>query len=406
VPLFPLRLVGKEARVFWHILQRVIFFELLKIFALALLGITGIIVMAGIVAEATQRGLTPAQIIMVIPLLVPSFLPYTVPATTLFAACIVYGRLAHDNEVLALKSAGVHVLYVIWPGLFVGVLMSAVTMSLYYHTIPYSHRLLRTQVLKDVEEYLYAMLKKDHCIKQPGLNYSMWVHQVQGKRLLDAIFRHQNEQGQYDIIARAEEAELHVDLENKQVIVQMRHGNAFGADTAKGYATFDFQEWRVELPSFMDKNVIRPTDLVWQELLVKRQDLIADRAKAAAKLDAERQRGTASRPALDDLAYAAKRVQLELNSVNAELHMRPALSFGCLFFVLVGCAVGIWFGRSDYLSAFITCFLPIVVIYYPLLLCFTNLAKDGRLPAGIALWAANGVLALAAPVLFWRLARN
>ena len=92
--------------MFWHILQRTIFFELIRIFALALLGITGIIVMAGIVAEATQRGLSPAQIIIAIPLLVPSFLPYTVPATTLFATCIVYGRLAHDNEILALKSAG------------------------------------------------------------------------------------------------------------------------------------------------------------------------------------------------------------------------------------------------------------------------------------------------------------
>src|SRR5947208_3324409 len=109
---------------------------------------------------------------------------------------------------------------------------------------------------------------------------------------------------------------------------------------------------------------------------------------------------------LNHLAYTAKHLTLELNSVNAELHMRPALSFGCLFFVLVGCAVGIWFGRSDYLSAFIICFLPIVVVYYPLLLCFTNLAKDGKLPPSLALWAANGVLALVAPILFWRLARH
>src|SRR5947209_8164512 len=191
--------------------------------------------MAGVVAEATQRGLTPAQIIMVIPLLVPSFLPYTVPATTLFAACIVYGRLAHDNEVLALKSAGVNVLYVIWPGVFVGILMSSLTMALYYHTIPYSHRLLRSQVMKDVEDYLYALLKKDRCIQQPRLNYAMWVRQVQGKRLLDAIFRHQNERGEYDVIARADEAELRVDLENHQVVVHMRHGHAFGHDAAKGY---------------------------------------------------------------------------------------------------------------------------------------------------------------------------
>lgn len=86
--------------------------------------------------------------------------------------------------------------------------------------------------------------------------------------------------------------------------------------------------------------------------------------------------------------------------------MRPALSFGCLFFVLVGCPVGIWFSRSDYLSAFITCFLPIVFLYYPLQLCSTNLAKDGKLQPTIALWLANAAIGLIALGLFRRLLKN
>lgn len=395
--------------MFSHIVQRMIFFELVKVFALALLGITGIIVMAGIVAEATQRGLTPAQILMVIPLLVPSFLPYTVPATTLFATCIVYGRLAHDNEILALKSAGVHIRYVIWPGIVIGLLMSTLTMALYYHAIPFSHRLLRTKVMNDVEDFLYAQLKKDHQIKQQGLNYVMFVQHVQGRRLLPAIFRHYNEQGQCDITAWSREAELHVDLPNKQVVVHMRHGEVFGNDIDKGHAFFEDKEWRVDLPSFIEKHIPRPSDLVWPELMAKRHALTTDIQSKSQELVQKSQIRitTPDHPkVIEHLGYTVKQLVLQLNGINAEIHMRPALSFGCLFFVLVGCAVGIWFGRSDYLSAFITCFLPIVIVYYPVLLCFTNLAKDGRLPPGPALWAANGVLALAAPVLFWRLARH
>ncbi len=395
--------------MFRHILQRTIFFELLKIFVLALVGITGIIVMAGIVAEATQRGLTPAQILMVIPLLVPSFLPYTVPATTLFATCIVYGRLAHDNEILALKSAGVHIRYVVWPGVAVGLLMSCLTMAFYYHAIPYSHRLLRTKFLDEVEDYLYALLKKDGQIKQPGLNYEIAVRQVQGKRLIDAIFRHRNEQGQCDIIARANEAELHVDIKNRQVVVHMRHGSIFGNDVDKGHGIFEDQEWRVELPPSFEKQRLSPSDLVWRELLGRRRELTENVQANTLELD-QKLRGRMTTPdqpkIIEHLTHTLKQVVAQLNSVNAEIHMRPALSFGCFFFVLVGCAVGIWFGRSDYLSAFITCFLPIVVVYYPVLLCFTNLAKDGTLAPSLALWAANGVLALVAPFLFWQLAKN
>ena len=95
-----------------------------------------------------------------------------------------------------------------------------------------------------------------------------------------------------------------------------------------------------------------------------------------------------------------------LLALDTELQMRPALSFGCFFFALIGCPVGIWFSKSDYLSAFITCFLPIVFIYYPLQLCSTNLARDGRVPPAASLWAANALLGMIAVFLFYRLLRN
>src|SRR5262249_5108713 len=92
--------------------------------------------------------------------------------------------------------------------------------------------------------------------------------------------------------------------------------------------------------------------------------------------------------------------------LDAELQLRPALAMGCFFFVLVGCPVGIWFSRSDYLSAFITCFLPIVFLYYPLLLCGTNLAKSGRFDPILTIWAANALMGVIALGLFRRLLRN
>src|SRR5213080_1729494 len=108
-----------------------IFWKLVKVFSLSLLGITGILLMAGIVAEASQQGLTLFQVLEIIPLLIPSTLPYTIPATTLFATCVVYGRLSADNEILAIKAAGVNLFTVVWPGLVLGIVMSVVTMSLY-----------------------------------------------------------------------------------------------------------------------------------------------------------------------------------------------------------------------------------------------------------------------------------
>jgi lipopolysaccharide export system permease protein len=85
--------------------------------------------------------------------------------------------------------------------------------------------------------------------------------------------------------------------------------------------------------------------------------------------------------------------------------MRPALALGCFCFVLIGCPVGIWASRSDYLSVFIICFMPTVFVYYPLLLAGLNLAKDGKLPA-ISAWTADMVGIVAAFFLIKRLMKR
>ena len=88
------------------------------------------------------------------------------------------------------------------------------------------------------------------------------------------------------------------------------------------------------------------------------------------------------------------------------MQMRPAVGLGCLCFVLVGCPVGIWFGRSDYLSSFITCFMPIVFFYYPLMLCGTGMAKEGRLAPAALVYGPDALVAALGAALFWRLLKN
>ncbi len=396
----------------FSILHRMILWELLKVFFLSLVAITAILLMAGIVAEASQQGLGPMQLLTIIPLLIPSTLPYTLPATTLFATCVVYGRLAADNEILAIKAAGVNILKVAWPGLFLGLIISCATMGLYYRIIPYTHYLMRTIFLDDVKGLLYGLLKKDKCLDHPHLDFIIHVRDVQGRKLIDATFQHRlkGERHVHDFVITAREAELEVDTRKHKLIVKMCDGEVSNQSGAHG--VFQYREEEVDLPSFGDSHVARARDLSWKQLFRHRQtlvDMIATNTGGIEETQEEmKEPDEAARREKHkkNLKEAALMYRFGIQQIDAEVQMRPALSFGCLCFVLIGCPVGIWFSRSDYLSAFITCFLPIVFVYYPLMLCGTNYAKQGKFDPMLTVWAADILVGLVGVVLFARLLRN
>lgn len=396
--------------MFGSILQRMILWELAKVFLLSLIGITGILLMAGIIAEASQQGLGPTQILAAIPLLVPSTLPYTIPATTLFATCVVYGRLAADNEILAIKAAGINAIKIVRPGLILGLSMSAATMGLYYRIIPYTHHLLRAMVFNDAEELLYSLLRKHQEIRYSSFPYQIFVKGVKGKTLLNPIFKRRSADGTIDWVAHAREAQLQV-LPSKGLIdIQMKDCIVWGENEASG--RIKDESLPVELPrDFGKQGQRRPRDLTWQEILDKRVEL----HRKASDLEQRKSLITARQilisapgpmPHLKFFNEQIAQIEQEIVALNVELQMRPALSLGCLFFILVGCPVGIWFSRSDYLSAFITCFLPIVFVYYPLMLCGTGMAKEGRINMIPLVWGADAIVGGVGVLLFWRLLKN
>ncbi len=88
------------------ILQRYVMGEVLRAFLLALLTITIVIVLFMVMVEAAKMGLTPREILHLVPYVIPGSLPYTIPVSLLFSVTVVYGRLASDNEVIAVKTAG------------------------------------------------------------------------------------------------------------------------------------------------------------------------------------------------------------------------------------------------------------------------------------------------------------
>ena len=410
---------------FGSTLNRMIFIELVKVFLLTLGSLTGLFLLAGIIQQAMQLGLSPAQIIAAVPLFVPSTLPYTIPATTLFASCVVYGRLAHDNEIVAVKGAGVHLFTILQPAILLGIITTTITGGLYHSIIPHTQQQLQEELLKDPEEALYSTLRRERSLRHPNSDFVMYVRDVQGRRLIDVVLKQKTKlkdkqtgtevTNGYDYVFRARVAQLRVDAAEGIMYIDPDRFVVYNP-TTQGTSALN-APLPVKLPENFNASDARtrPSALLWDELGPRVEYLEGERNKKLAERDEARRRvGLIPEGDLRNIALAQDahyKSQIEnatrlVANVRAEYYMRPALAFGCFVFALIGCPVGIWATRADYLSTFVICFLPTVFVYYPLLFAGTNLAKDGKMPLGLGCWLADLVMGAFGLLLTWRLLRR
>ena len=332
--------------------------------------------------------------------------------------------MAHDNEITVLRSAGVHILHLFKPAVLLGSTASAVTFALYLGVIPSTQRIMRDRLVNDAEDVLYGMLKRDGCIRHPGLNYVIFVKEVQGKRLIEVVFKKRAKPREgvnpalagYDVVARAREAKLRVDPANSQLLVDMENVQVTGEQETNGQVLSRTEPVPLPVQIFGKDSRERPSSQTWDELRQTRVDVeqrYQESAAKAAQVERDLKLLTPGTPTYKqhqeeyaNHAYAAKDALRLLHNVDAEFQIRPALAFGCLCFVLIGAPVGIWASRSDYLSVFMVCFLPTVFVYYPFMMSGTKFAKDGRFDALPSIWAANAVLFSISMFLIWRLTKR
>lgn len=407
-------------------LNRMIFWELVRVFLLSLGTLTSLFLIVFVVQQASALGLTLSQIIRAAPLLIPSALPLTIPATTLFASCVVYGRLSHDNEIVALKAAGVHLFGIVKPALLLGVITTVVAASLYHTTIPSTQRQFFEEVLSDPEEVIYNMLRRDGRLNHSSSPYVLYVRDVQGKRLIDVVIKRRVKLrdpqtgteviGGYDVVARANEAQLHVDMGANVISIDSEFRFVIYEKNASG-STSNPGPFTMDLPDSVSGKEAREkiNTLTWDDLPGAIARTQADRDELVQKRDARKAEiDRIVDPGLRSLALnemAAYKYQIDaksrhLRNLQAEVHYRPALAVSCFVFALIGCPVGIWANRADYLSTFLICFLPTLIVYYPMLLVGIDMGKNGRLPLALGCWLADIVMSGLGSVLSWRLLRR
>ena len=70
-----------------------------------------------------------------------TFMPVIFPIAFLLAVLMGFGRLSGDGEVLAMRSAGLSVVSMLWPTMALGILLSIITLICNFYFVPYGSKM-------------------------------------------------------------------------------------------------------------------------------------------------------------------------------------------------------------------------------------------------------------------------
>jgi lipopolysaccharide export system permease protein len=308
---------------------------------------------------------------LVLPLLIymlPAFLALTLPMALLVTVLLICGRLAGDLEVAALKASGVSPLRLFRPFLAVGIIVTLLISWLTLVVGPWSSgafqrqlfRIFQTRATTGIKERTFSATFSQFVIYVDEVSPS----QVRLKGLL--VSDERNPEQSRIIVAR--EGRLLSDEATRRLTLRFLDGSISESDVG------DRRRFRQTYFSLYDMTmpVDSPLAAVAREEKPEKQLPLR---QLIAEAESLRRAGQIYRP------------------YYVELHKRFALPVAALVFTLVAFPLGVRSQRGGRAGALALSF-GIAVAYYILYSTMEGMALRGRLPAGIAVWIPNAILAV------------
>ena len=392
-------------------ITRYVIFEMLKVFITTLVVMTSVMLLIGLAQRALLEGMGPIPVLRLIPFILPDALRFAIPGTILFATCSLYGRMASDNEILAIKSLGISPMVVIWPALTVGFMISLAAVWLNDIAVTWGRHGINRVVLQSVEEIAYGMLRSQHSYTTD--RFSISVKDVDDRTLIRPTICFHATGKSPPVTLTSREAELRFDADNNKLLLRLE-------DTEFDIGTHTHGQWpntfEYELPiptaSKNGGNSQSPSEIALRDIsekassqrnTISHQEQLMAAHSAYQMLTGDFQQLTTSQ--WKDRVRNLNSANYRLYRLLTEPWRRWANGFSCFVFVLVGTGMAIRLRTADFWTSFGVCFLPILAVYYPVMQYGVDRAKCGALPP-YCVWFGNLLLLVVGTLLLRRALRH
>jgi lipopolysaccharide export system permease protein len=322
-------------------------------------------------------------------LAIPFTLTFTVPLGVLVGVLIALSRMSSDGEITAMRAAGIPSRKVIAPVLTFAMIATLITATASLWFTPYS----TTKTYKVLNQLVAAELTAEvqpRVFEEQFPNRILYVGDVipgpvtRWRNVFIADLTPTDEQpkkedhdrGEGPRVTVASDAIAVPDVQRNIIQLSMQNGITYevGKDIVDYYRTSGQNA----------EQVLEAT---------KRNEV---RAKPFTELDTV---------PLYKIAYHDPKLEPDkVIEARIELHQRLALPPACFLLALIGIPLGVSSRKGGKASAFVLT-VALAFIYWMGLIGANGLAKQHKLPVGVAMWIPNTVFALLGIVLIIRLER-
>lgn len=340
------------------ILQRYVLKELL-LPCLLCFTVLSFIFMAGYLVKAADmiigRGVSFAQTLYVLLLIIPSIVSYTAPMSLLTGVLVVFGNFSQHNEFRAMKASGVHPLRFMMPPLILGFAISILMFIFNDQVAPPARFELRRATKKMIMQHPMALIEPGRFVKISS-SILFLAKRVEGNEMKD-IVAHEGVDSENPVrTIVAESGKIAMDPNTGQLEVQLFNGSV-SESQEEGIQSVQFKTYK--FPT-LDEDDIR-------KMGKKKKDM------------------TLAEILVDVSEKPEKKTRRQLWVV---FHQRIAFAFGSLVFAFIGIPIATIVKRGEVVISF-GISMAATSIYYILFAIAQSIASRGGLPPIIVLWFPN-----------------
>ena len=365
------------------------------------------------------------DVIMLVIFSIPQFLMYTMPFSSLASASMVIGNLSSQNEILALRSSGVHIRKLFMPILVISLFFSFGTLMIADRMIPYTTELykeLYAKILQSVptlELDSYSSTRFGKRIISNGL--------VEGSTLYDVLIFDNTDSSDSRVISASRGSITVIDIDRYLYRIDLDDPEIMITDSTSlssySLARASHMELYLDLSSTASGIVnITPSQMSIRQLL----DAAEDRLSEQVSIETQRQSSISFHgqelgealymmekadngnvdEAIDeasDLAYAlqTRGFSFYYQYYRSELQKKIALSLACTFLVFIAFPISFFRVRNGRLLGFALSMFVAVGYWFFIYYMHVRAIQSALHPA-VFMWMPNLVVFTVGLFLLWR----